>query len=1207
MLRRAAIGALLLLSLVVAVAPAVARGASAGSDDGDVVELRVWQDVRDERSLLVSARPEGGDWSALGTIPLPDSGTSADGSLRYGDIAVGAVELRVWQGLEDRRSISVSARREGGEWLDLGPLPLDDGHSTDGRFRYGDRRVVVPPPEPPPPVVVSLGGAEVPRLATLTIAFLDPPPEADGAALVSIDPPVEGSFVRADDRTLLFQPAWPGWLRGQRYELRVDAAAAGLAEDHVHAFTISGGLEVAYVIPGDGDREVPSEAQILVQFNRAVAALTVLQEGEAPPVLEFDPPIAGKGEWLNTSLYRFTPGEGLAPGARYRVRIPAALTSAADGVLQSDFAWSFATIQPAVARFEPQDGAKWVEPDGPFVVTFNQPMDRASVEAGLALRDGEGAPVAVSFEWSEGDTVATLTPAEVLTLGGFYQLEAPLGLRGAAGGGTESHRVAYFSVVAHPQLVSTGPHDGATGASPWDIRLQYNNPMDVESFEGRVSISGVDPADIEFSLRSSSWWQGVIVGVRLEYSTEYTVRIAEGVRDRGGRTLPAYEFSFTTEEPPPPEPPRPSLTLAVPASFVTFAAREQQVLHYYARAMDELRFRLYRLSEAEAETLLRRGFIDGWRANGEEEWVVFQPESEPLRRWTEAIETDSSDTVQPDSTVLSEGEPLPRGHYFLAMEYDDERYDEPRVSKLVLSVVDTAVVTKLAFDELIVWALDYETGAPLDGVTVSTAPLEDPPASPYQTAETDGDGLARFAVTQGVHYYHSGPHNLDRYYRYEDHLVRIEADGRSGVASTWWDTSASPWERELGYLPTPVGHLYTDRPIYRPGETVYYKGVLREDDDATYSLPGPAELTVTIRDPRGKDAHVATAQIDEFGTISGEFELPVDAVTGGYAVYLGRAGLGSPTWFTVAEFRAPEFEVEVATDAGDYVAGDAIATEARARFYFDGPVRDARVEWATLAWGTAIRVEGYEAYSFSDYDPYRSADSPRRWRPAQPPARPARTPRVIARFEVPATLAEGEGTHEFTISATVTDANGQAVANSTSVTVHPATWYAGIKPELLHRPTPGSPTTIHLVTVDFESRIAPAAPRDRARLSSASGCARRSAPADGGYSYRYELRDIGDRGAVRRRRTQAGEASRNVHSSEAPASYRLVAESLDDHERRRSLRRSFVWVGGSGPHAPWPERDNDVIELIADRERVRGRGRGRGAGARAVRRAPPHL
>ncbi len=1155
---------LLLAALAATSSPDGARSASASGDDSAVLELRVWQDVLYPQSLLVSARPEGGDWGALGTIPLPQSGKSDDGSLRYGDITVGGVELRVWQGVGDPMSVSVSARRTGGEWLDPGPLQLDDGHSLDGRFRYGNLRIVVPLDELPRPVAVSPGGTEVPRLAVATIAFRVPPSEADGAALVSIAPPVEGSFVWADNRTLLYQPAYPGWERGKRYELRVDAAAAGLSEDHVHAFTVSGGLEVTYVIPGDGDREVPAEAQILVQFNRSVAALTVLQEGEAPPVLEFDPQIAGKGEWLNTSLYRFTPSTGLPPSTQYRVRIPAGLTSAADGVLQSDFEWSFATIQPAITRFKPSDGSKFVEPDGPFVVTFNQPMDRASVEAGLKLRVESGSAVASSFAWSEGDSVVTLMPDQPLALGVAYRLEAPLGLRGAAGGGIQSHRIARFTVVEPPRLIRTRPLDGESDAWRYDITLEYNNPMDFESFEGRVSISGIEPDDIVVS--PYSWGRGIVsVDVRLEPATKYTVRLAAGARDRGGRAVPAYEFSFTTEA----ETVNPRVNPAAPGSFVTFAAADPQVLYYHALAVEEARFRLYRLADAEAEILLRSGFIDGWRSDG---WEEFTPASNPIRSWSEQIDAELRDASRVYSTGLSEGEPLPRGHYFLAVDHPEAQWWYPR--KLVLSVVDTAIVTKLAFDELIVWALDYETGNPLSGVTVNTAPLENPPASPYQAADTDSDGLARFAVTATSDSYSS-------YWRpYGNHLVRIEEDGRSGVAATWWDAGASP--SQLGassYFPSSVGHLYSDRPIYRPGETVYYKAVVRDDDDASLAVPGPGtEVTIRIRDPRWEDLLDTTSELDEFGALAGEFVLPGNAATGRYAVSVldghGRVVASIP--FTVAEFRAPEFEVTVEAAGTDYLAADAISAEVAASFYFGGAVADAAVKWSALAWPTSIRVEGYEDYSFSEYDYYYR--TPDRADPLRGEGETRTDASGSARFEVPARLEQDEGTQRFTISATVTDANGQAVGNSTAVTVHPATWYAGIKTES-YIARAGEPETIHLVTVDFESRIAPNRPMT-VRVVEREWVRSKERADHGGYSYRYELRET-EIEVLSATTNEAGEAALTFTPPKS-GSYRLVAESLDERERVARSARA-LWVSGPD-YAPWPVRDDDIIELIADRE-----------------------
>ena len=104
--------------------------------------------------------------------------------------------------------------------------------------------------------------------------------------------------------------------------------------------------------------------------------------------------------------------------------------------------------------------------------------------------------------------------------------------------------------------------------------------MDIDSFEERVSISGIDSEDITLD---SYYWSPQRISIRadLEPSTEYTVRIAEGARDRGGRPLPAYEFSFTTQ------PRSPSLSLAAPASFSTLSAEGEQVLYYHAARLDE--------------------------------------------------------------------------------------------------------------------------------------------------------------------------------------------------------------------------------------------------------------------------------------------------------------------------------------------------------------------------------------------------------------------------------------------------------------------------------------------------------------------------------------------------------------------------------------------------------------------------------------------
>ena len=1179
MLKRFVPVALLLLAAVAAVGGGAATGPLAPGDgvalaqvsaagDAEVATLEVRVAARrlaDGRTeFALQEREEDGSWAArrlptrrffpadaevgrwLASSPLTVELPAGDASMPSTLVVRVAAQLLASGGME----FALQEREDDGSWGER-RLPARRFFPADaavGRWLSSSALTLTTAR-----VAFAPAGDDVPRLATATIGLPVAPASTDGASLVAVDPPIEGSFVWSDERTLLFQPAFPGWQRGQRYELRVDGAASGLGRDFTHAFTVGGGLEVAYVIPGDGDAEVPVEAQVLVQFSRSVAALTVLQEGDAPPVIEFDPPLAGKGEWLNTSLYRFVP-DGLRPATTYSVRIPAGLSSAADGVLASDFEWSFETIQPAVVSFEPATNTEFVEPAGPFVVTFNQPMDRASVEARLSLRATDGGAVAAAYEWSEADTVAELTPIEPLTLGAKYEIVAPAGLRGATGGVTAKERNARFTVVEPPRLISTTPYDGETDAGTWSIGLYYNNPMDPESFEGRVSISGVDPDDIEVWAYDSN----VSVYAPLEHSTRYTVRIAAGVRDRGGRTLPAYSFSFTTQAPPLPGQ---YVSFAAPRQFTTVAAGGPQVLHYHSARSEAVDFVLYRLTEAEADTLLERGYIDHWRDE------PFQPSGDPVREWTEPIAEDLRDESRLYATTLGGGSPLPRGDYLLraSSERVEGSWDDPSAA-LMLSVVDTAMVTKIAHDELYTWVVDYETGEPLPGVEVRAPSANE--SIRDQAAVTDADGLALTPVRR------SGGRS------YSEHVVRVASGGRYGVSFTGWE---GRWADSGHGLPydhwDEIGFVYTDRPIYRPGETVFIKGIVRAEDDATYSLPevDVATYWVRVNDPDYNELFLATElRLSELGSLATEIVLPRLASLGQYTITLGRYASKpiDSVQFTVAEFRVPEFEVEVEASAADYVAGDAIATQASAQFYFGSPVRDTDVEWNAFAQPTSIHVEGYEDYSFSDYDYYTRDEVREPWRGGGE----ARTDASgVARFDVPAALKDGEGTHEFTISATVTDANAQAVSGSTTVTVHPATWYAGMKTES-YVAQAEKPLAVHVVSVDYTGRIAPGRPvtvriyeREWERTKQRSGA---------GYWYRYEPVDT----EIQARTVTTDDAGEASFDFAPPSSgtYRLVAESADDAGRvARSSR--FIWVSGRD-FVPWPARDDDTIELVADRE-----------------------
>ena len=309
--------------------------------------------------------------------------------------------------------------------------------------------------------------------------------------------------------------------------------------------------------------------------------------------------------------------------------------------------------------------------------------------------------------------------------------------------------------------------------------------------------------------------------------------------------------------------------------------------------------------------------------------------------------------------------PLATGHYFLAatpeMTWSEEthRYQDTRV----FSVVDTAIVLKQASGELIAWALDYDTGQPLDDHAVRAAPMERNPQSPYQHATTDREGVARFAVSAEAGHWQA-PYGL--------YLVRIDTERRNGVAASWWEFGSHLWTQGVAadsYYPGHRGHLFTERPIYRPGETVHYRGVIRMDNDAFYGIPGAdTSFTLTVRGPRNQVLFSMAPELNELGSFSVDAMLPDNAHTGTYRVSLTDAGGRdvADTAFAVEEFRVPEFKVDLSSADSDYVAGDLIVAEARASFFFGGAVRDAAVKWSVSARPTVIRVDGYEDYTFWD-------------------------------------------------------------------------------------------------------------------------------------------------------------------------------------------------------------------------------------------------
>ena len=141
----------LFVALSAAVIGVGALGASQPyGDPTTTIELRVWQGIEDRTDIAIGARATDGSWGALGMVPLPlDDGFRPHGDYRYGQTTLEVpltsavpvgVEVRVWQAVRVTSLIYVSARGVGGSWALLGTVRLRLDHGIRPDLGYRYRR-----------------------------------------------------------------------------------------------------------------------------------------------------------------------------------------------------------------------------------------------------------------------------------------------------------------------------------------------------------------------------------------------------------------------------------------------------------------------------------------------------------------------------------------------------------------------------------------------------------------------------------------------------------------------------------------------------------------------------------------------------------------------------------------------------------------------------------------------------------------------------------------------------------------------------------------------------------------------------------------------------------------------------------------------------------------------------------------------------------
>ena len=305
-------------------------------------------------------------------------------------------------------------------------------------------------------------------------------------------------------------------------------------------------------------------------------------------------------------------------------------------------------------------------------------------------------------------------------------------------------------------------------------------------------------------------------------------------------------------------------------------------------------------------------------------------------------------------------------------------------------------------------AVNATTGAPLPGTTivVTTGPRYGAGKSVKNTLTTDKNGEAVYAYKQN---------RPDLVYAY---TATDKANAETGLQDYYYYWQVVDDPNRIA--------AYTDRAIYRPGQTVHVAAVVWKADkkSVTSKAQGNEQLTFTLHDANYKEVAKKNATTDDFGTASVDFALPTEGLTGNFSVSVNTMGndCNTSVAFQVQEYKRPTFQVTFDKYKGTYQAGDTVSLRGVATTYAGVPVQNAKVEY------TVNRHEGLRWFWWGNY------------RAQEEVATGTATTDDQGAFtvQVPMNYPEGQRIigpvyYEFNVNAKVTDQGGETHEGQTTL------------------------------------------------------------------------------------------------------------------------------------------------------------------------------
>ncbi len=853
-------------------------------------------------------------------------------------------------------------------------------------------------------------------------------------------------------------------------------------------------LEVVRFSP-EGD--VSLAPDLSVTFSHPMVAVTS-QDGAAKTVpVQLSPSAEGKWRWLGTKTLMFDTTKRFRMATKYTAKIPAGTKAAKGQTLQKDTVWTFTTPPPKMVRHYPSTNAT-TRRNSVMFVSFDQEIEpKAVLETISVTSRGKRIPIRllteeeikssnIAYYTKQAQTKRWLAFRAVNANGGIENaLPADSPIKVTVNKGTPSAEGPLTTTTAQSYSFKTyGAMKFVEGycsyrrnknCSPFQTwYLRFTNSIDAKSFDkSKIKITpAVEGLNIYPSGRNI-YIQGVKKG-----RTTYTVSIDETIKDIYGQNLqePARVKIRTDSAPV-------SLYSQGGNMVVLDPTMKKPSYSVYSTNQPSARVKVYRVQPQDWSAFQKfiryRNYEDGTKAP--------MPGRLISNRLVQ-IEKKMDEMVE---TRIDLSRFLKSGYGNIVLDITPtkkrDKYDRTRISTWVQST-NIGLDAFVDSQELVGFATDLKNGKPLGGVQLSIYP-NGKAISSNQPAESD-KSYARYVWDWLTSWGSSQANDIQSF---DENGAAIETEtvekaqsnatpangilrlplptnvakqpnlliARKGNDIAFLPENSDYYWRDSGswYKKTQGDYLrwfvFDDRKMYRPKEEVAIKGYIRKITggklgDVSALGDAASGLNYIVRDSRGNEIVKGNTNLNAFGSFNFKVKLPDNANLGYTRVELTTnskvGGYRHYHNFQIQEFRRPEFEVnsKVASEAPHFV-GNSANVEVEAKYYAGGGLANAKVNWTVRATPTNYTPPNQGDYIFGSWVPWwysrSSYSGGGRTQYFQGTTDASGKHNLKIDFE----SVKPPRPYRINASSSVQDVNRQTWSSSTSLLVHPADIYVGIK------------------------------------------------------------------------------------------------------------------------------------------------------------------